>query len=33
MTSTDLDRAIHQAVITLNTERNRHPWDNQHMAA
>ncbi len=29
----DLDRAIHQAVITLNTERNRHPWDNQQMAA
>ena len=29
----DLDRAIHQAVITLNTERNRHPWHNQQMAA
>ena len=29
----DLDRAIHQAVITLNTERNRHPWANQRIAA
>ena len=29
----DLNRAIHQAVITLNTERNRHLWGNQQMAA
>jgi transposase len=29
----DLDRAIRQAVITLNTERNRHPWANQRIAA
>ncbi len=29
----DLDRTIHRAVATLNTERNRHPWANQQMAA
>ena len=29
----DLDCAIHKAVLKLNTERNRHPWDNQQMAA
>ena len=29
----DLDCAIHEAVIKLNTERNRHPLANQHMAA
>jgi transposase len=31
--SDDLDRAIHQAVIKLNTERCRCPWDNQQIAA
>ncbi len=29
----DLDRAIQEAVIKLNTERNRHPWANHQMAA
>ena len=29
----DLDCAIQKAVITLNTERRRHPWDNQKIAA
>jgi hypothetical protein len=29
----DLDCAIHKAVIDLNTERNRHPWANQRIAA
>jgi transposase len=29
----DLDCAIHEAVIKLNTERNRHPWANQRIAA
>lgn len=29
----DLDRAIHDAARKLNTERNRHPWANQRIAA
>jgi len=29
----DLDRAIHDAVRKLNTERNRHPWANRRIAA
>jgi transposase len=29
----DLDCAIQEAVIKLNTERSRHPWDNQQIAA
>ncbi len=29
----DLDCAIQKAVITLNTERSRHPWGNQKIAA
>src|SRR5215207_8146883 len=29
----DLDGAIQEAVITLNTERSRHPWANQQIAA
>jgi transposase len=29
----DLDRAIHEAARKLNTERNRHPWANQQIAA
>src|SRR4051812_46142564 len=29
----DLDRAIHEAVRKLDTERNRHPWANQQIAA
>src|SRR4051794_19648861 len=29
----DLDRAIQHAVMKLNTERNRHPWANQQIAA
>src|SRR3712207_2640299 len=29
----ELDCAIHDAVMKLNTERNRHPWENQQMAA
>jgi DDE superfamily endonuclease len=29
----DLDRAIHEAVMKLNTERNRHPSANQRSAA
>ena len=29
----DLDGAIHDAVMTLNTERNRHPWANRRIAA
>jgi transposase len=29
----DLDRAIPQAVLKLNAERNRHPWANQRNAA
>jgi transposase len=29
----DLDRTIQEAVIKLNTERNRHPWANQQIAA
>jgi transposase len=29
----DLDCAIHKAVLKLNTERKRHPWDNQQIAA
>jgi transposase len=29
----DLDRAIHEAVIKLNAERNRHPLANQRIAA
>jgi len=29
----DLDRAIHEAVGTLNTERNRHPLANHRIAA
>jgi transposase len=29
----DLDRAIPQAVMKLNAERNRHPWANQRNAA
>jgi transposase len=29
----DLDRAIQEAVIKLNTERNPHPWANQRIAA
>jgi transposase len=29
----DLDRAIHDATRKLNTERNRHPWANQRIAA
>jgi transposase len=29
----DLDQAIHDAVRKLNTERSRHPWANQQMAA
>ena len=29
----DLDCAIHEAVMKLNAERNRHPWANQQMAA
>jgi transposase len=29
----DLDRAIHDAARKLNTERNRHPWANQQIAA
>ena len=29
----DLDRAIQDAVMKLNTERNRHPWANQQIAA
>jgi hypothetical protein len=29
----DLDCAIHEAVMQLNAERNRHPWANQQIAA
>jgi transposase len=29
----DLDRAIQEAARKLNTERNRHPWANQQIAA
>ena len=29
----DLDRAIHDAVRKLNTERNRHSWANRRIAA
>jgi transposase len=29
----DLDGAIHDAVMKLNTERSRHPWANQRTAA
>ena len=29
----DLDRAIHKAVLKLNTERNRHSWANRRIAA
>jgi transposase len=29
----DLDCAIHDAVMKLNTERSRHPWANQRTAA
>jgi transposase len=29
----DLDCTIHMAVLKLNTERNRHPWANQQIAA
>jgi len=29
----DLDRAIQDAARKLNTERNRHPWANQRIAA
>jgi DDE superfamily endonuclease len=29
----DLDCAIHDAVMKLNAQRNRHPWANQQMAA
>jgi hypothetical protein len=29
----DLDCAIHEAVVKLNTERNRHPLANQPIAA
>ena len=29
----DLDRAIHEAVVKLNTERNRHPLANQRIPA
>ena len=29
----ELACAIHDAVMKLNAERNRHPWDNQQMAA
>jgi len=29
----DLDCAIHEAVIKLNTERSRYPWANQQIAA
>jgi transposase len=29
----DLDCAVHEAVLKLNTERNRHPWANQQIAA
>jgi transposase len=29
----DLDCAIREAVIKLNTERSRHPWANQQIAA
>ena len=29
----DLECAIHPAVATLNTERNRHPWANHRIAA
>src|SRR5215207_1367090 len=29
----DLECAIQEAVTTLNTERSRHPWDNQQIAA
>ena len=29
----DLDRTIQEAIIKLNTERNRHPWANQQIAA
>ena len=29
----DLNRAIHDAARKLNTERNRHPWANQRIAA
>ena len=29
----DLDRAIHDAARKLNTERNRHSWANQQIAA
>ena len=29
----DLDRAIHEAVVKLNTERNRHPLANQRIRA
>jgi transposase len=29
----DLDRAIQDAVMKLNTERNRHPWANPQIAA
>ena len=28
-----LDRATHNAVLKLNTERNRHPWANQQITA
>ncbi len=29
----DLDGAIKEALIKLNTERSRHPWANQQIAA
>jgi transposase len=29
----DLDRAIHEAVMKLDAERNRHPWANHRTAA
>src|SRR5215217_6810655 len=29
----DLDQAIHEAVMQLNTERNRHSWANYRIAA
>ena len=29
----DLDHAIHKDVLKLNTERSRHPWANQQIAA
>jgi hypothetical protein len=33
MGAEDLDRAIHEAVLKLNVERNRHPLPNQRIAA